>query len=1039
MYVRETQMSVRSLSTKLRKSFATIIGATLVAASLVATAPANATAELITDHAPTIAAQVLNCTGPGGAGVGGDTEFYHYDLGTSATADFTLGTNCDHFDLYDQGNSAGIQTADFDLFGADGVKIATYNAASPNWVTNAGVTYLRVQVQPGQTVRVHSPRTPSDAFQIDIEYINLWVQNVSDNDPMTDDVRQGRVDITIPRGQDRANMFPTVDSYRSSQYMLTGIPSWGVGTFVSSYTAYTGEANQGTYTYKLESCNYQGAGTAYLMVDGAVQISRPATPNVNYGRYVFTLTGLTAGVHTVKVRLSCTVPVTLGNSPMYQSTPVYVESEPMQVTVQDFLASTPTFAIAGGTTNATAGGFFGLNSDASAAPVDGFNAILSYQWYKDGVAIDGATYSNYTDYSVSLSDAGDYTVVVTNTMNGSTVSATSPTYTLTVSPFQLYTDLREPTSPSTNSEVSIGMGSFANEQNLTKTPRWYSCTNEITTVLNGSVSNPIPNDCTALSVSNVTTDTNINQTRYAVQSGDVGKRLLVIIEVTDGSATRYYRTKTSEAVASGGGGGGCGNQCMMPTIAISMAQSGKDLVPLGTKTSPMFTSLVRVDFVLATQTPTVISVPKNKLVTKGNIVYVKVPKVDLSLFAVGQTALTGAMNLVMPGQTPGSISSSSYGNVKFVKQQVVPTVTLDLGDPAVFGDADRSFANVTMVGNSYIASMSSPVSKTPKVCTIVYPPMMGPRLHIVSAGTCKVEYTGGGTSGLKSVTAKDELVIRGLQLVITVDQTARNITLARGVNLGASVNSAGAILDYTSSNEDVCVVDGSGFVTGVSVGACTISINAPAGPSLIAAVQQQVVVNVTDDGSDLPESADAVVDQSPANVPNDPKAFSQAGDLLLSWDKATGKLTPRALGVYTGHIKATLTFQKNGQSYACEVVFGQTTKMAVPARPTNPSKMAAYLKAKKAANALKTFNGASFCTDKNKLTGTTFSTLVKGAKTSQEKSAEAAALAVLKAGGMTNIVITVKRWRANPVTLTNKTAANKTISATTRTTTLTLP
>ena len=52
----------------------------------------------------------------------------------------------------------------------------------------------------------------------------------------------------------------------------------------------------------------------------------------------------------------------------------------------------------------------------------------TFQWRKDGVAINGATSSTLTITSVSPSDAGDYTVVITNSAG----SATSAAATLTV-------------------------------------------------------------------------------------------------------------------------------------------------------------------------------------------------------------------------------------------------------------------------------------------------------------------------------------------------------------------------------------------------------------------------------------------------------------------------------------------------------------------------------------------------------------------------------------------------------------------------------
>ena len=67
-------------------------------------------------------------------------------------------------------------------------------------------------------------------------------------------------------------------------------------------------------------------------------------------------------------------------------------------------------------------------SAASFSVVASGTEPLSYQWRKDGTAISGATSSTYSISSTSTSDAGSYTVVVTNSAG----SATSNAATLTV-------------------------------------------------------------------------------------------------------------------------------------------------------------------------------------------------------------------------------------------------------------------------------------------------------------------------------------------------------------------------------------------------------------------------------------------------------------------------------------------------------------------------------------------------------------------------------------------------------------------------------
>ena len=62
------------------------------------------------------------------------------------------------------------------------------------------------------------------------------------------------------------------------------------------------------------------------------------------------------------------------------------------------------------------------------------NGALSYQWKKGSTAISGKTATSLPINPVTLADAGTYSVVVTNTLNGATASTTSNSATLTVYP-----------------------------------------------------------------------------------------------------------------------------------------------------------------------------------------------------------------------------------------------------------------------------------------------------------------------------------------------------------------------------------------------------------------------------------------------------------------------------------------------------------------------------------------------------------------------------------------------------------------------------
>jgi hypothetical protein len=74
---------------------------------------------------------------------------------------------------------------------------------------------------------------------------------------------------------------------------------------------------------------------------------------------------------------------------------------------------------------------------------------LTYQWYFNGTAINGATASSYSLASAQTGNAGSYTVTVANTLG----SVTSNAATLTVN-----TVTSQPSSASTGSSDSSGGG-----------------------------------------------------------------------------------------------------------------------------------------------------------------------------------------------------------------------------------------------------------------------------------------------------------------------------------------------------------------------------------------------------------------------------------------------------------------------------------------------------------------------------------------------------------------------------------------------------
>src|SRR5947208_15429588 len=79
------------------------------------------------------------------------------------------------------------------------------------------------------------------------------------------------------------------------------------------------------------------------------------------------------------------------------------------------------------------------------------NGALSYQWYFNGNPIQGASGSSYTIPSVAASDAGSYTVVVSD-LTGSTTSATATLSLITGS--SVFFDFNAPDQFANNFQIS---------------------------------------------------------------------------------------------------------------------------------------------------------------------------------------------------------------------------------------------------------------------------------------------------------------------------------------------------------------------------------------------------------------------------------------------------------------------------------------------------------------------------------------------------------------------------------------------------------
>jgi hypothetical protein len=113
-----------------------------------------------------------------------------------------------------------------------------------------------------------------------------------------------------------------------------------------------------------------------------------------------------------------------------------VTSEPAVITLLP--AQAPVILQQPASQNLVAGNSFSLSVSVRAQPA------ATYQWSKDGVVISGATSSYYSKSNIASSDAGNYSVVVTNSAG----TATSTNAVVTISPPSAPRIIQDPASAS---------------------------------------------------------------------------------------------------------------------------------------------------------------------------------------------------------------------------------------------------------------------------------------------------------------------------------------------------------------------------------------------------------------------------------------------------------------------------------------------------------------------------------------------------------------------------------------------------------------
>ena len=187
------------------------------------------------------------------------------------------------------------------------------------------------------------------------------------------------------------------------------------------------------------------ANQSKLFGDSESSITYSITSGSLYG-----LDTLTGALSRVAGENPGTYAITAGN--LYNAN-YAITLVPVNFTIRG--AGTPTISSSPSSLNKTSGQSATFAIVAS-SPDSG---TLSYQWFKDGVAVANALSTSYTINPVSSAHAGSYTVVVTNTIsNGvstSTATTTSSVATLTVAGALTVTTPMSGLSGTANSSYSL--------------------------------------------------------------------------------------------------------------------------------------------------------------------------------------------------------------------------------------------------------------------------------------------------------------------------------------------------------------------------------------------------------------------------------------------------------------------------------------------------------------------------------------------------------------------------------------------------------
>ena len=551
-----------------------------------------------------------------------------------------------------------------------------------------------------------------------------------------------------------------------------------------SWAAVTGASS---YTVKL----YNAAGTSTLATKTGVASASTTINTTTYGSFAnntaYQVSVTAIGDSGVNYNNSVESAKVSGNTNLVAATPT-ISSQP--VAASRSYGQSVTFSV---------------NASAS----DG--GTLSYQWLLGGVSINGATSNAYTINPLALSDAGSYSVYITNSVAGGLpFSTTSNAATLTVSKASQDSLIVTPTSGVYGSSISLstsgGSGSGAVTYAVTSAGS-AGCSISGGNVLNAST----PGTCTVtatkatstnylVATSSATTITFARQSQaplsIATTNGDLYTG--IIVSVLGGSGTGTVTSSVSSGTAN----------CTLTSGVVSARAVGTCTLTV-TKDSDTYYSSESATFTLtfSKAVPTQGSLTSPTSGTAGSGINLSfgggsgtgaISYTVSSPGAAGCTISNGVLNAANAGKCIVTITRA--GDDTYASQSVNVEFTF-AGNP--MSSASSTTTTIARASGSSVSTTTSTTSTTTSV----------PKKQLVAPTLVNTESAAGAaTIGGKTAKAKTSRVNN--QLVFTA--SGFTVTLA-GVNAdGTTIPlSAEGILEVRRG--DMFRLDAQGFAPNTSV------------------------------------------------------------------------------------------------------------------------------------------------------------------------------------------------------------------------------